>query len=298
MRAPGIYRILNLVNGRYYVGSSADILRRWGDHLAALRGSRHKNIHLQRAWNKYGEAAFRLDVLERAPVSDLFEVEQRHLDVALASGQSYNLHDRAEGGFSRIPEVVARHGVSVKLRSQRKEWKERHAANVQAQANDPEWRALVSEGTRRAMHRPEVRDRHISAIQAHKRKPEVIAQDRGFAARIWGDPEVARRTREAGHTQQAQSRRTTGVRRALAEPAMRQHLTNAQRRIWADPGKRAARLVAMRRGVVVRLVAPGGETHEVFNVAELCRTHGLDRRAINRVMSGEYAQYKGWTVAS
>ena len=54
----GIYLIVNLVNGKRYIGSSVDIYNRLHDHLSNLKHNRAHNAHLQAAWNKYGDKAF------------------------------------------------------------------------------------------------------------------------------------------------------------------------------------------------------------------------------------------------
>ena len=59
----GIYYIVNKVNGHKYVGSSADIERRWKRHKCMLREDCHDNSHLQAAWNKYGEDAFDFKIM-------------------------------------------------------------------------------------------------------------------------------------------------------------------------------------------------------------------------------------------
>lgn len=63
---PGVYRIVNTVSGNFYVGSASSISARWSTHKYDLRRGRHSNGHLQNAWNKYGEDAFRLEVMEVA----------------------------------------------------------------------------------------------------------------------------------------------------------------------------------------------------------------------------------------
>lgn len=50
----GVYLIRNTVSGREYVGSSADIDKRWSGHKSDLRRGVHANRYLQNAWNKYG----------------------------------------------------------------------------------------------------------------------------------------------------------------------------------------------------------------------------------------------------
>ena len=60
----GVYKIYNSINGHYYIGSTKMKIRlRLNNHLQALRRNVHKNMHLQRAWNKYGEKSFIFFVL-------------------------------------------------------------------------------------------------------------------------------------------------------------------------------------------------------------------------------------------
>lgn len=72
----GIYCILNLKNGRHYVGSSKDVKSRTMRHFSMLRKGSHHSKILQNAWNKYGEKSFRVDVLESVSETDLIEREQ------------------------------------------------------------------------------------------------------------------------------------------------------------------------------------------------------------------------------
>lgn len=54
----GIYHIVNKVNGKKYIGSSIEIEKRWAHHKSQLSRGIHHNIHLQRAFDKYGEENF------------------------------------------------------------------------------------------------------------------------------------------------------------------------------------------------------------------------------------------------
>lgn len=60
----GVYQIKNVVNDKIYVGSAIDIDYRWSKHVYDLKNDRHHNIHLQRAWSKYGEDKFVFEILE------------------------------------------------------------------------------------------------------------------------------------------------------------------------------------------------------------------------------------------
>ena len=92
MKTSGIYKIINRVNGKYYVGSSNDIKRRWYNHKIELRKNRHKNNHLQNAWNKYNNLNFEFVIIEETPKYQLLIVEQKYLDIAKTEkDKCYNL---------------------------------------------------------------------------------------------------------------------------------------------------------------------------------------------------------------
>jgi group I intron endonuclease len=59
----GIYQIRNILDGKIYVGSAKNLKTRWTTHLWALRSKKHFNIHLQRAFDKYGENSFIFEIL-------------------------------------------------------------------------------------------------------------------------------------------------------------------------------------------------------------------------------------------
>lgn len=71
----GIYKITNIENNKFYVGSSCNIKQRWYAHLSMLRRDKHHNKHLQNAFNKYGEPSFKFEVLEEAPPERLLVEE-------------------------------------------------------------------------------------------------------------------------------------------------------------------------------------------------------------------------------
>lgn len=58
MMNSGIYIIENILDHKKYIGSSKDLKSRKKDHLFKLRNNKHRNTHLQNAFNKYGEEFF------------------------------------------------------------------------------------------------------------------------------------------------------------------------------------------------------------------------------------------------
>lgn len=73
----GIYIITNIVDNKSYIGSSKNILQRFGQHKYSLRKGTHYNHHLQSSFNKYGEDNFTFGILELT--EDLIERETFHI---------------------------------------------------------------------------------------------------------------------------------------------------------------------------------------------------------------------------
>ena len=65
----GIYKIENLINHKVYIGQSKDINTRWNRH----RTNEH-NIHLKRAFEKYGIENFSFEILIETYDLDYWEI--------------------------------------------------------------------------------------------------------------------------------------------------------------------------------------------------------------------------------
>lgn len=90
-RNSGIYLIANIKNGKVYIGQAVSFRKRWNDHKRKLNIQCHCNKHLQAAWNKYGEKAFKFRVLEFCSVDQLNEREQHFLNIYMPKGICYNI---------------------------------------------------------------------------------------------------------------------------------------------------------------------------------------------------------------
>lgn len=97
----GVYKILNIIDGKYYIGSSVHLKKRLKDHKFTLNAGNHQNIHLQRAFNKYGAENFVFSILEYSDnLDNVREKEQKWIDKLAACNQNYgyNIHPLAVGG--------------------------------------------------------------------------------------------------------------------------------------------------------------------------------------------------------
>ncbi len=79
-----VYSITNKLNQKIYIGSSSNYVKRFHDHIKALKENTHYNFHLRSSWNKYGEDNFVFDVVELLPSDytkeEQFAQEQVYLD--------------------------------------------------------------------------------------------------------------------------------------------------------------------------------------------------------------------------
>lgn len=78
----GIYRILNLQNGRMYYGSTYEFRKRFKTHINSLLASRHENTFLQNDFHKCGKQNFIIEVIEvvEGTKEERLLIEQKYLD--------------------------------------------------------------------------------------------------------------------------------------------------------------------------------------------------------------------------
>lgn len=102
----GVYTITNTVNKKIYVGSTANKMgfrERWRSHLNALKRGKHCNIHLQNAFNKYGENTFVFDIVLICSKEECKVQEQIMLDKIKSynSEIGYNICKKAGNSLGR-----------------------------------------------------------------------------------------------------------------------------------------------------------------------------------------------------
>lgn len=158
--ASGIYEIVNLENGKRYIGSAKNFAVRWRAHRAKLRKGDHHNRHLQASWSKHSEAAFEFRVIEVCEVERLIEAEQR----AINKGRpEYNLSPTAGStlGVRFTDEAKRKIGAALK-------------GKTLGRKRD---RAAVEKGAaaHRGRRRPKETGQKISAVlSGRKRDPKAV----------------------------------------------------------------------------------------------------------------------------
>ena len=185
----GVYEILNITNGKRYVGSSDDLKERKYIHWRSLRGNYHPNPYLQNAWNKYGEDAFIFKVLHTIYPVNLIAIEQGEIDTK----SEYNIRKVASSnlGLKHTPKTKA--NMSAGLMGN--QYAKGHKQTAEAKANastglrefykDPKERAKISArmmGNQHNLgykHTAEARSNMAAAQKDPKTRAKISAAQKG-----------------------------------------------------------------------------------------------------------------------
>ncbi len=180
-----IYRIWNSERGAAYIGSTCRVRQRWKTHRRDLNAGKHCNQVLQRAWCKYGKAAFTFEILVAdLPAEDLHLVEDAQVQKARDAGLFlYNLRPTAASnlGYKHTAETRAKQSAIRKGRPGNGGYKhtEEAIARMKAAATgrtvSPETAAKISAANTGRLTSPETKQRISNALRGKKHSPEHCA---------------------------------------------------------------------------------------------------------------------------
>jgi group I intron endonuclease len=87
----GIYKIVCTENNKIYIGQSKNIQKRWTQHKNELTNNKHGNHDLQNDFNKFGELAFKFDIVHLGELETLDMLERFYIDKY--KDRSYNINN-------------------------------------------------------------------------------------------------------------------------------------------------------------------------------------------------------------
>ena len=167
METPGIYRLLNTITGRSYVGSSVHPRIRGKEHIALLKRGKSHSPKLQNAWNKYGASSFVFEVLESCAREALESAEVRWILALDSVTNGYNCsHD------ARVPTRGLKHSPEARARMSAAQRKPR--TPVQLEAARANLRAYNS--SIRGRPQTEEHKQRIGRANMGKRRTEEVKQ--------------------------------------------------------------------------------------------------------------------------
>jgi group I intron endonuclease len=155
-----IYKIINVINNKFYVGSAVNFEKRKARHLWRLRRGDHANKYLQAAWAKYGEQAFVFAVVQEvADSEDLLAAENVWLYEHVGKDYCYNLGTDATAPtrgwsaeknpmwgktFSHTEDAKSRIRAASKARVQSEEEKAKRRQTMRGHSVSTSTRAKIS----------------------------------------------------------------------------------------------------------------------------------------------------------
>lgn len=174
----GIYGIHNLINDKWYVGQSKNIERR---NCTEKSGLRHRNsfhsgardnIHMVRAWQKYGEDYFEWIVLEECSVDQLNEKEIFWIEQKDSFNNGYNETGGGGGVRGRVISDETRLKMSIsRTGKKRSESAKRNISLAKRGNRNPMFGKHLSEETKKKMS--------ISQMKAKKERKPIVCIDTG-----------------------------------------------------------------------------------------------------------------------
>ena len=86
----GIYKIINLINNKAYIGQSKNIPLRISNHKFELNKNKHPNKHLQNSWNKFGKENFYFGIICECSPEKLDSKEIEYIKIFNSISNGYN----------------------------------------------------------------------------------------------------------------------------------------------------------------------------------------------------------------
>ena len=110
----GVYKIQSILKpDRCYIGSSADITKRWKGHLTGLKTHKHPNSKIQRHYDKYGKDDLVFSILVSCDKNDMIAHEQFFID---SYKPWFNLRPKAENNLGMVTTEATKKKLSIALR--------------------------------------------------------------------------------------------------------------------------------------------------------------------------------------
>lgn len=216
----GVYKIINLVTDKVYIGSAVNLNNRRNFHFSKYQ----HNIHLKRAIEKYGIDSFKFEVLEYCQPEFCVQREQYYLDILLFAQEyiksnhedrrfrelGYNINPIAGNSLGQKRNRIACIETANKNRGKRRSLESRKrmsegqlkvskkkSITMKRTASDLEYRKRMSENGKKNWKNSKYRDRVI--IAARRGILEKSFQERSQIAkqRYINDPNLKIRIKEA-----------------------------------------------------------------------------------------------------
>jgi group I intron endonuclease len=124
-----IYKITNGIDGKFYIGSTNNLIKRYYTHVNHIRTGKNSCVKLIRAVNKHGENHFKFEIVCECPTEEILKTEQEYIDnlkphynVAKIAGSNL--------GIKRTEETKLKKSASQKENWKDETYRTKHLENL------------------------------------------------------------------------------------------------------------------------------------------------------------------------
>lgn len=172
----GIYCIENKINKKKYIGSSKDVYKRKNRHFSELKNLKHKNVKLQRSYNKYGKDNFSFYVIEFVENENELIIREQHYIDSIKPEYNINLIANSSLGVKRSEETKEK-VRQANLGLKHPDW--RNKIKSEAQGGENHWtkKKKFSDESKKNMSEAQKKlyqSGYVSPLKGKKKNKEAI----------------------------------------------------------------------------------------------------------------------------
>lgn len=266
----GIYKIINTLNQRIYIGKAKVFRQRFYEHRRKLMATKHTNLFLQHDFSKCGESVFEFHIIEVVEDSSQLSVREDYWLKQYHDGQKncYNFMKTSSASdrtcFSKTPEET------IKLISE----------NSKAMWSDEEWKK-----------------KRVDACRTEEfRKKQSENQKRVAANPENGNSAAAAKARYSN--EEYKKARTQKLKDAWArDDGSRRKKASEAAKIVYETNKETLRAALVEKTAKhYTLVSPEGDVVEVKNLAKFFREQGFKFNDCVYNLLRNSKSYHGWSI--
>lgn len=241
----GLYEIRNTVTGNVYVGVTQNFHMRFNRHRYEMRHNRHHSLYLQRAWNKYGEAAFDFVIVKECSPAEAISLETERLQnldglynvsPCSSGGDIISGHPERKDIIGRMKNSLVRHFEAMSPAERQEVYGLSGERNgMYGRSHTPEARRKISKHLRGLDLRGERSHRFgVKASEETRRKLSQVASERTGEANPFYGKHHSEATR-AKLSKQRKGKKPTNMRPILADGVRYESVTEAARQLGVTP---------------------------------------------------------------
>ena len=169
----GVYKIVNKLNNKIYIGSSEDILRRWSRHKSLLLRNKHTNRHMQNDFNKLksslSESENPIDTILEFSFLEFEDDKKKRDDIEQKYLDQY--FDNHKNCYNHMSKVIYTYGSKDYFKSE--EFKKRISEWSKAFHSNPENRRRISEKMKIIQNETEFKRKQCIRNKEIANRPDV-----------------------------------------------------------------------------------------------------------------------------